>query len=557
MANISTENINTLAQLAASISDGDYIYIYKAASNSFARIERSVFAQTIADSAVASDVVKSNVNSIVDKLNELISNLANYALLDEVSQMADLDWEDGGDEPSVDTPVLTSPSGSINVGTLAYNESTIIKTVTVKGNYLTQPLSISVSGDGFSVSTQTVSAANANNGTTISITYTNSGAGDGNTKYGTLTISSSEITTKRITLSAKKNQQSVQPGNAVTVDTTGLNGVTSSHTGGATTGNSFYTKLGTSNNLYVVDDSSVHVTMDGTDITSQVYADDEINIPVVTGDIVISASAMTYVAGDLVLHLDGKNRGGVPGKWTSLVSYDDENGFNAPIEFTLSNETTLDNYDSSKGFSEEEDHVSFKGFSKGLANIDSLPVASFDGTIEVAYNNADLASNSNVLCVLQNTTYTGDRGAFIAFGSFYLNSVGDTTKNYITNSCTGPSSGEYFAGRYKSARMLKSEIEAGGFFSLSALSGGASVGTTNFYRNNIKFTEGDVAETTGAVMGTGANSTLSLMYRVNASNVQRYSIADLYSVRVYKRRLTDAERTQNYQVDLKRFKSIS
>ena len=210
MANISTENINTLAQLAASISDGDYIYIYKAASNSFARIEKSVFMQAITGGSVASDVVKSNVNSIVDKLNELISNLANYALLDEVSQMADLDWEDGGDEPAVDTPVLTSPSGSVNVGTLAYNESTIIKTVTVKGNYLTQPLSISVSGDGFSVSTQTVSAANANNGTTISITYTNSGAGDGVTKYGSLTISSSEVS-KTITLTTKKNQQSVQP----------------------------------------------------------------------------------------------------------------------------------------------------------------------------------------------------------------------------------------------------------------------------------------------------------------------------------------------------------
>lgn len=211
MANISTENINTLAQLAASISDGDYIYIYKATSNSFARIEKSVFMQAITGGSVASDVVKSNVDSIVDKLNELISNLANYALLDEVSQMADLDWEDGGgDEPAVDTPVLTSPSGSINVGTLAYNESTIIKTVTVKGNYLTQSLSISVSGEGFSVSTQTISAANANNGTTVSITYTNSGAGDGVTKQGSLTISSSEVS-KTITLTAKKNQQSVQP----------------------------------------------------------------------------------------------------------------------------------------------------------------------------------------------------------------------------------------------------------------------------------------------------------------------------------------------------------
>lgn len=335
-----------------------------------------------------------------------------------------------------------------------------------------------------------------------------------------------------------------------------LDGVTSSDTSAVVSGGSYHTKLGTSNNLYVVDDSSVQVTMGGTDITSQVYADDEINIPNVIGDITIAATAMTYVTNGLVLHLDGKNRGGVPGKWTSLVNYDNGSGFNAPIEFTLSNETTLSNYDPSKDFVEEDDHVSFKGVSKGLPNINSLPVASYDGTIEVAYKNADLASNANNLSVLQNTTYTGDRGCFIAFGSFYLSSVGDTTKNYITNSCTGPSSGDFYIGRYKSAIMLKSDIVEGGFFSLSAQRGGTTVGITNFYRNNVNFTDGDTPNTTGAVMGTSASSTLALMYRINGSNVKFYSIADLYSVRVYNRRLTTAERTQNYKVDLKRYPTV-
>ena len=45
MANITTENINTLAELASSIGDGDYIYIHKAGANTFSRIEKSLFMQ--------------------------------------------------------------------------------------------------------------------------------------------------------------------------------------------------------------------------------------------------------------------------------------------------------------------------------------------------------------------------------------------------------------------------------------------------------------------------------------------------------------------------------
>lgn len=356
-----------------------------------------------------------------------------------------------------------------------------------------------------------------------------------------------------------------------TVSKSGLDGVSSSNAAGAVQhGGQYITTLQTSDNLFVVDDDTVVVMMGGVDITSQVYSNDVINIPEVTGDIVISASAMTYVSDGLVMHLDGKNRGGVAGKWLSLVDYDDGYGFNEPIEFTLVNDTSLANYDQSKDYAEESDHVSFKGFSKGTANIDSLPIGSADGTIEVAYKNASVANNgdsqqlqSNNFEILQNTNYnyygSSDPrslvGPYIAFGSFYLSTVGDVTKNYITNSCTGPSNGTYYTGRFKSATMLKTSVESGGFFSLSS-DMSVNVGVTNFYRNNTRFTEGDTSSRTSAVMGTGTNSRLSLMYRINASNKPHYSIGDLYSVRVYNKKLSDVERLQNYKVDCKRFPNV-
>lgn len=116
MANISTENINTLAQLAASVSDGDYIYIYKASSNSFARIEKSVFMagieaglspddiinnlnSTATDKALAAaqgNVLKSKINEVYSALQSVYAALGASAFWGEktpVSTMLpDLDW---------------------------------------------------------------------------------------------------------------------------------------------------------------------------------------------------------------------------------------------------------------------------------------------------------------------------------------------------------------------------------------------------------------------------------------------------------------------------------
>ena len=86
-------------------------------------------------------------------------------------------------------PELTAPTSgtTINVGTnsgLGAN-----KDITVSGNYLTQPLTVSVTGTGFRVSPTTLTANDVNNGTTITVTYT----GTNPNATGTLTISSGEV----------------------------------------------------------------------------------------------------------------------------------------------------------------------------------------------------------------------------------------------------------------------------------------------------------------------------------------------------------------------------
>ncbi len=88
------------------------------------------------------------------------------------------------------TPVLTAPdnNSTVNVGT--NTGSGVSKTINIKGNYLTQDLTISVSGAGFSVSRDvTVTAAEANAGKDITVTYNGTDAN----ATGTLTISSNEV----------------------------------------------------------------------------------------------------------------------------------------------------------------------------------------------------------------------------------------------------------------------------------------------------------------------------------------------------------------------------
>lgn len=215
MPNISTENINTLAQAVASIGDGDYIYILKSGASSFARIELNLFIQALGEisgsgsgsiDADTYSVIQGNVNTVAAKVDELLGKLANLSFdEDKPAQIGNLSWDSGsGDEPSV-RPVLTSPAinTTVNIGQIASDGTNVSKTIVVKGSGLTKDLTITASGTGFSVSPGVLSYADVNNGTSVTVTYTNTETGDGTTKSGSLSISSDEVS-RSISLNASK-----------------------------------------------------------------------------------------------------------------------------------------------------------------------------------------------------------------------------------------------------------------------------------------------------------------------------------------------------------------
>ena len=102
---------------------------------------------------------------------------------------------------TVTTPLLTSPTGSINVGSTSVNNP-ITKTIHVKGiNLATGNLTLALSGANaglFSLSTASIIKADAETGYDVTITYTPTANGYHN---ATLTISGCGITTKTFSIS--------------------------------------------------------------------------------------------------------------------------------------------------------------------------------------------------------------------------------------------------------------------------------------------------------------------------------------------------------------------
>lgn len=95
------------------------------------------------------------------------------------------------------TPVLASPSGRIDFGTLAASAQTITKSVYIKGSNLTNPLTLAITAGGgtsggFTLATTTVSAADANAGTNVNISYTRDSSDTAYSDSGTLTITSQD-----------------------------------------------------------------------------------------------------------------------------------------------------------------------------------------------------------------------------------------------------------------------------------------------------------------------------------------------------------------------------
>ena len=101
--------------------------------------------------------------------------------------MQDVAWTEGG----AVVATITSPANgdNIDMGVAAIN-TTISKTITVKGSGLTDAVTVTVSGTGFKASKSTISASDVNGGTTMMITYTSASAAEAT---GTLTLTSGSV----------------------------------------------------------------------------------------------------------------------------------------------------------------------------------------------------------------------------------------------------------------------------------------------------------------------------------------------------------------------------
>lgn len=299
------------------------------------------------------------------------------------------------------------------------------------------------------------------------------------------------------------------PNGKPTIDWTGgtagiyltLSDVTSSNTDTSIDVGDAYTTTLTgshsSNNLYVMD---VVVKMNGVDITSTAYnaSTGVVSIAEVSGSIEITASEFTYISDGLVLHLDGKNRGGTSGIWQDIAGSNN---------FTLNDVT------------EGDDGVTFKGVATSYGDGSAVDVGCDAGTIEVVI---DALSLANGAAVLANPRLKG-----IAFvGWDYNGSVG-----YVMQTIRSASD------EYNGAMFLPTNKGAGAF----------SINVDAALVDGVQVTPTNSAISWSSTQITSGHSRLGWLRSDKLFN------GTIKSIRVYNRKLTATEMLANYNIDKKRF----
>lgn len=297
MADLTTGNINTEAQTAASVADGDYIYIYKADAGVFSKIEKSLLLQGAGGGSgggISSDVydaIKANVDALYAFCSALAgeNGLATLALNGaKPSLRTKTDWPSGsgGDTPS------TTPTINISVTTLSFSTTvgtSVQKTFVVTGSNLTSKIMFSYSQiSKFSISPTEISASNANTSNVITVTYAPTAVGQNS---ATIAISSQGASNKTISLNGTATASgttyydvSMNPTSHITLNGGGADVV---EEGGTWIGGLAF------DDGYEID--TLSATMNGSPVsiisdwnygeTSNIWVED------VTGDIVITATA--------------------------------------------------------------------------------------------------------------------------------------------------------------------------------------------------------------------------------------------------------------------------
>jgi hypothetical protein len=279
-------------------------------------------------------------------------------------------------------------------------------------------------------------------------------------------------------------------------------------------GNSLSLKLALPSNLYVFYDG-VSVKMGGVDITSTAFSEatGEVNIAEVMDDVVIIATALTYVGygennSPLAFMLDCKNRGNQSGHWIDLAGN---------IDFTLGNAVAA-----------SDSGVVFDGTLNSYGETDSLlSVASATATVEAVVEGASGQYNP----ILVNPTGNADSSVGLVIftpsnqpkiATMYLgySSVPEST----VNNCAAPTGNvNNFALSMNAQRYINK---------------GVSIATS------IKFS---------FIMNTAHTKlTIGRARRPDHSNDLAF-VGTIKAIRVYNSVLTADQQLQNWKVDQKRF----
>jgi len=292
-----------------------------------------------------------------------------------------------------------------------------------------------------------------------------------------------------------------------------------SATGGDTNvndGDPLEVTIAITNNMYIVDDDSVVVTMGGSPVACAWNASTmKVTIAAVTGNVAINVPSLTYVGygeqnSPLVFNLDGFNRGGVAGHWTDMAGN---------VDFVLTNCT------------ENSDNVEFNGTSSKGVSSGSLNVRYDEGTIESIFDVSASDYPTNIQCILTNNM---EYGISIGLGK---GANPDTSKSLYCYVNALASSTTPNTGVLGFDNVIKTKQQVC-FYKLHG------------YRNGVALN--DALPTNGIVFGVDSTTQLALGTRHRSSS-DNYMKGKIFMVRVYNRVLTDSERAQNYKVDKKRY----
>ena len=274
-------------------------------------------------------------------------------------------------------------------------------------------------------------------------------------------------------------------------------------------GDSLEVTIGITNNLYIIDEDNVEVTMDGSPVQGAFDASTgKITIAEVYGVVVINVPSMTYaLPSNLAFHLDCKNRGGQAGHWIDRIGN---------IDFTLGSSVVA-----------SDSGVVFDGSLNSYGETDSLlSVALATATVEAVVEGASGQYNP----ILVNPT--GNANSTVGL---VICTPSNETKRAIMNLA--------YAGYSEPTVNTAAPTGDVNNFALSMnaqryINKGVSIATS------IKYTFVMNAAHTKLTIGKAR--------RPDHSNDLAF-VGTIKAIRVYNAVLTEQQQLQNWKVDKKRF----